>query len=89
MRDVVGVRAIVIGADLVLTITDDQRMTLATLTPEGTRQLGTFDSVGAAWAAVDAYDLGIIPDDLGSTPDVRAELVSGKDTSPESLRKAA
>jgi hypothetical protein len=59
LRDVVGLQSIVIGADLVLTITDDQRMTLHTVTPEGTSDLGTFDSVSAAWAAVDAFDMGI------------------------------
>lgn len=61
LRDVVGLQSIIIGADLVLTTTDDQRMTLHCFMPQGTRHLGTFESVSAAWAAIDAYDTGIHP----------------------------
>lgn len=61
VSDSVGVQSVVIGADLVLTVTDDRRITLHALTSRGNHELGTFDDVRAAWTVVDSIDLGSRP----------------------------
>ena len=51
-----GARSVALDAELVLNFDDDREVTLHVVTPEGSRQLGTFDHVRDAWAAVDRID---------------------------------
>ena len=55
--DGAGTRSVTVDAELVLDFNDDREVTLHVVTPQGDRELGTFDHVRDAWAAVDRIDL--------------------------------
>jgi len=45
-----------------------RRITLNTLSANGVDRIGTFANVADVWAAVDALDTGLVPDQLTSVP---------------------
>ena len=49
--------SVTVDAELVLDFNDEREVTLHVVTPQGSRELGTFEHVRDAWAAVDRIDL--------------------------------
>ena len=49
--------SVTVDAELVLNFSDDREVTLHVVTPQGNRELGTFDHVRDAWAALDRIDV--------------------------------
>ena len=52
-----GAQSLAADAELVLSFTDNAKVTLHVVTPHGNRVLGAFDNARDAWAAVDRIDL--------------------------------
>ena len=51
------VQSLALDAELVLSFTGDRQVTLHAVTLHGHRELGTFDHVRDAWAAIDRIDI--------------------------------
>ena len=66
--DGAGPQSLAVDADLVLDFTGDREVTLHVVTPQGNPELGTFDHVRDAWAAVDRIDLQRIQEAAAGGP---------------------
>ncbi len=58
--DGAGMQSVTVDAELVLDFNADREIMLHVVTPQGHRELGTFDHVRDAWGAVDRIDLQAI-----------------------------